>query len=133
MIYDRMRDIEREEGGRVNITGDGDGGSGGSRYNITSSSDRSTASNLVSSGNVSDSLNNISDTLSNINRSISFRSERYEAIEENISRNDTSSEEELRDQNLQDREEQNDENREQQQEDRREREENNERKRKIQK
>ena len=123
-----MRDIRERRRGRVNITGDGS--SGGSRYNITSSSDRSTASNLVSSGNVSDSLNNISDTLSNINRSISFRSERYEALEENISRNDTSSEEELRDQNLQDREEQNDENREQQQEDRREREENNEKKKK---
>lgn len=128
MKYDKMKDIRERKRGRVNITGDG--GIGGSRYNITGSSDRSTASNLVSSGSISGSLNNISDTLSNINRSISFRSERYEALEENISRNDTSSEEELRDQNLQDREEQNDENREQQQEDRREREENNEKKKK---
>lgn len=128
MIYDRMRDIRERRRGRVNITGDG--GSGGSRYNITSSSDRSTASNLISSGSVSGSLNNISDTLSNIKRSISFRSERYEALEENIGRNDTSSEEELRDQNLQDREEQNEENREQQQEDRREREANKEKKKK---
>lgn len=128
MMYDKMKDIRERKRGRVNITGDG--GSGGSRYNITSSSDRSTASNLVSSGSVSGSLNNISDTLSNINRSISFRSERYEAIEKNISKKDSSSQEELRDQNLRDREEQDEENREQQQQDRREREANKEKKKK---
>ena len=147
-----MKAIRDRKRGKVGITGDVDGEGG---INITRSSGRSIVPNLniqkyvknafsipslkknkeqtsiqFSSSSVSDSLDNISDRLFNINKSISFRSEKYQALEKSIDKKDTSSEKELKDQKLEDKEELDEEKKEKQREDRREREANKEKKKK---